>query len=128
MQEIVKEVKVKNKKNNRIKKNSSEEIILKGETGIALAFFLTRGKYKLMKVLRKQGINFTELFNNPSLQAAEDLTEYINKLEELYYINHNLFIDDDDDNIDYKTRFGESKKVNYTPIGLPTLERINTDI
>ena len=46
MQEIVKEVKVKNKKNNRIKKNSSEEIILKGETGIALAFFLTRGKYK----------------------------------------------------------------------------------
>ena len=30
-----------------------------------------------MKVLRKQGINFTELFNNPSLQAAEDLTEYI---------------------------------------------------
>ena len=74
MQEIVKEVKVKNKKNNRIKKNSSEEIILKGETGIALAFFLTRGKYKLMKVLRKQGINFTELFNNPSLQAAEDLT------------------------------------------------------
>ena len=27
-----------------------------------------------MKVLRKQGINFTELFNNPSLQAAEDLT------------------------------------------------------
>ena len=81
-----------------------------------------------MKVLRKQGINFTELFNNPSLQAAEDLTEYINKLEELYYINHYLFIDDDDDNIDYKTRFGESKKVNYSPIGLPTLERINTDI
>ena len=127
MQEIVKEVKVKNKKNNRIKKNSNEEIILKGETGIALAFFLTRGKYILMKVLRKQGINFTELFNNPSLQAAEDLTEYINKLEELYYINHNLFIDDDD-NFDYKSRFEESKKVNYTPIGFPTLERINTDI
>ena len=128
MQEIVKEVKVKNKKNNRIKKNSNEEIILKGETGIALAFFLTRGKYKLMKLLRKQGINFTELFNNPSLQTAEDLTEYINKLEEIYSIYHNLFIYDNDDNIDYKTRFEESKKVNYTPIGLPTLERINTDI
>ena len=81
-----------------------------------------------MKVLRKQGINFTELFNNPSLQAKEDLTEYINKLEELYYINHNLFIHVDDDNIDFKTRFGESKKVNCTPIGFPTLERINTDI
>ena len=81
-----------------------------------------------MKVLRKLGINFTELFNNPSLQAGEDLTEYINKLEKLYYINHNLFIDDDDDNIDYKSRFEESKKVNYTPIGFPTLERINTDI
>jgi len=35
----VKVVKLENKKNNRIKKNSNEEIILKGESGIALAFF-----------------------------------------------------------------------------------------
>ena len=38
IQEIVEEV------------NSNGEIIIKGESEIALTFFLTRGKYKLMKL------------------------------------------------------------------------------
>ena len=129
MQEIVKEVKVKKNINNRIKKNSNDEIILKGESGIALAFFLTRGKYRLMKLLRRQGINFMELFKNPSLQATNDLTEYINKLEQLYSTYYELFMYDNDNNVEYRTRFEDSRDENKAPvIAFPTLERINTNI
>ena len=114
---------------NRIKKNSNDEIILKGESGIALAFFLTRGKYRLMKLLRRQGINFMELFKNPSLQATNDLTEYINKLEQLYSTYYELFMYDNDNNVEYRTRFEDSRDENKAPIiAFPTLERINTNI
>lgn len=82
-----------------------------------------------MKVLNKQGINFTELLNNPSLQAANDLTEYMNKLEQLYLTYYNLFVHDIDNDIEYKTVYEDSTDGNNFPvIGIPTLERINTNI
>ncbi len=94
-----------------------------------MAFFLTRGKYRLMKLLRRQGINFMELFKNPSLQATNDLTEYINKLEQLYSTYYELFMYDNDNNVEYRTRFEDSRDENKAPvIAFPTLERINTNI
>ena len=78
-----------------------------------------------MKVLRKVGIVFSELFNNPKLQASEDLTEYINKLNKLYIDNHRLFKNDLDDDVEYKTRFQDSEDLNPVPYGIPRLEKFN---
>lgn len=122
IQEIVKETKIKVKKN---EENTNNEFIIKGESGIALTFFLTRGKYKLMKVLRKRALNFSELFDNPQYQTAEDLTDYVNKLKDIYNSNRSLFTNDGDDNIEYKTRFEESHDSNPIPYGIPTLEKFD---
>ena len=100
-----------------------EEVIIKGESGIALSFFLTRGKYKLMKIFRKQSINFEELFNHPELPAAEDLSEFIGVLKDIYYDNRELFLSDSDSSVEYKTRFQNSTESNFLPYGIPRLEK-----
>ena len=118
IQEIVEEVEPINKKSNG-------EIIIKGESGIALTFFLTRGKYQLMKLLKKNGIDFTELFLHPELQASEDLTDYINELNKLYNDNTEQFELDGDNNIEYTTRFQKSKDARPIAYGIPTLEKFH---
>ena len=118
------------KKNIRIKKKKKEdnyeekeEVIIKGESGLALSFFLTRGKYKLMKIFRKGGIDFQELFTHPELPAAEDLSEFIDELTEIYRENREYFLCDSDNSVEYKTRFQNSSKSNYLPYGIPRLEK-----
>ena len=120
MQEMVKETGIKPKKN---EENKRIEAIIEDELGFNLTFFLTRGDYKLMKVLRKKAINFSELFNNPQYQAAEDLSDYINKLEEIYCSNHSLFMNDSDDKVEYKNRFEFYQESNPIPYGIPTIEK-----
>ena len=120
IQEIVKETRLKDKKG---EKDRNNEVIIKGESGIALSFFLTRGRYKLMKVLRGKSIDFSELFAKPELLAAEDLTEFIDKLNEIYLSNEYLFINDNDNSIEYKTRFQDSQSSNPIPYGMPTIEK-----
>ena len=110
-----------NKRKSKVEQN--EEVVIKGESGIALSFFLTRGKYQLMKVLRKNGIDFKELYNKPELLAAEDLSEYINKLSEIHHSYKKLFEGAKDSNIEYKTRFQNSNDSNTIPYGIPTLEK-----
>ena len=107
-----------------IQKEVKDENIIKGESGIALSFFLTRGKYKLMKLLSKKGINFKKLFDNPELQASEDLTTYIQILSDIYMLNSKLFEEDIDNDIEYRTRFKISRLYsNYKPYGIPTIEK-----
>ena len=118
IQEIVEEVESINKKLNR-------EVIIKGESGIALTFFLTRGKYQLMKLLKKIGIDFSELFKHPELQASEDLSLYINKLTKLYNENRSQFESDSDKNIEYTTRFQKFKDEMPMAYGIPTLEKFH---
>mgnify|MGYP006873064438 CR=1 FL=1 len=60
-----------------------------------------------MKVLRKKNINFSELFEKPELLAAEDLTEFINKLNSIYLSNEYLF-----------------KNSSPVPYGIPTIEKL----
>ena len=115
------EAKIKRKS----KSKQNEEIVIKGESGIALSFFLTRGKYQLMKLLRQTGIEFKELFEKPELQAAEDLTEFINKLSKIYQNNNILFEYAEDADIEYKTRFQNTSNSNPIPYGIPTLEKFN---
>ena len=73
MQEIVREIKIRDKnKGNGQKENN----IIKGESGIALAFFLTRGKYKLMKVLKKQvliSLNYLKNLNFKRQKILQNL-------------------------------------------------------
>ena len=97
------------------------KIILKGDAGLALNFFLTRGKYQLMKLIRKNGIIFRELFAIPEILAAEDLSEFINKLNKLYLENTSRFNCDEDCNIEYTTRFKEYK-THFIPCGFPRLK------
>ena len=101
----------------------NKEAIIKGDSGIALALFLTRGKYKLMKVLRRVGINFLELFQHPELEGAEELTELINGLTSIYNKYNYLFMYDEDADIDAKTRFKEEKDSGIPPYGIPKLEK-----
>ena len=116
IQEIVKEMNLKSQKGNN-------EVIIQGESGIALSFFLKRGRYKLMKVLRKKSINFSELFSKPELLAAEDLTEFITKLNEIYALYDYLFRNDNDNSVKYKTRFKDSQNSSPVPYGMPTIEK-----
>ena len=107
--EIVKEKKVKDK------------IITTGESGIAFKTFITRGKYKLMRLLEMQGIDFKYLFEHPEFMAAEDLSTFISELEKIYD-DYGLF-DDETDNIEYKSRFNESENLQVESLGIPTLEK-----
>ena len=110
MIEIVKERKIKDKK------------ITIGESGIALTTFLTRGKYKLMKmILYKPGINFKKIFENPSLMAAEDLTDFINELESIY--DNSALFNKEENDIEYKSKFDDPKFEDELPIGIPTVEK-----
>ena len=102
-------------------KTYNGKTILKGDVGLALNFFLTRGKYKLMKLIKKNGIKFIELFAIPEILAAEDLSEFINKLNKLYLENHTRFNCDEDCNIEYTTRFKEYK-THFRPYGFPRLK------
>ena len=79
----------------------------------------------MIKIFRKNGIYFEELFKKPELLAAEDLGEFINKLNEIYQSNFNLFEYDEDVNIEYKARFQNSRNSNAIPYGIPTLEKFN---
>ena len=116
---------IKSRKKRREKQIVKEEAIIKGESGIALAFFLTRGKYQLMKLLRTTKIDFKELFEKPELIAAENLNEFIDKLDEIYDLNYDLFKYDVDAQIEYKTRFQNSSDSTPIPYGIPTLEKFN---
>ena len=130
-EELGKVQKKEDEKNNiRIRKTKKEdnyelkeEVIIKGDSGIALSFFLTRGKYQLMKVFRKESINFEELFNHPELPAEEDLSEFIDILEDIYLDNREKFLSDSDSNVEYKTRFHNSTETNFLPYGIPRLEK-----
>ena len=70
--------------------------------------FITRGKFKLMKLLEEKGANFKSLFEHPEFMAAEDLSRFISELEKIYDA-HCLF-DYKTDNIEYKNRFMNQKK------------------
>ena len=122
---VLKELTVKKeKKDKNIEKEINDENIIKGESGIALSFFLTRGKYKLMKLLSKKGINFKKLFDNPELQASEDLTTYIQILSDIYMLNSKLFEEDFDDDVGCGIRSKKSRLYsNYKPYGIPTVEK-----
>ena len=78
-----------------------------------------------MKIFKKKGIDFEELFKKPELPAAEDLSEFIDKLTEIYQSNFKLFKYDQDVNVDYKTRFQNVNKLNPIPYGIPTLEKFH---
>ena len=107
--EIVKEKKVKDK------------IITIGESGIGFTTFMTRGKYKLMKLLNMQGIDFKNLFEHPEYMAAEDLSTFISELEKKN-ADYGL-CDEETDNIEYKSRFCESENLQMESLGIPTLEK-----
>lgn len=93
--------------------------IIKGESGIALEYYFTRGNKNLMLLLRKPSmVDFTELFKMPFLQAAESLSEFISKLEKI-----NIFNSSDYD-IESSVRFDEYESDEGQPLGFPTLERL----
>ena len=96
----------------------NKDTIIKGESGIALLHFLTRGDRNLMKLLRIGNSNFEKLFKSPSILASESLSEFINKLKKL----SNYSEDDNNtstsiieyDYYDYRTTI---------PVGIPTTEK-----
>ena len=89
-------VNVEKEKNIEIKVTETKNGITfdKGELGIAFNFFLTRGNIKLIDVLRRRKMDFTDIFKSPKLLAKDDLKEYIDLLKK---IAENL----DDDYISY---------------------------
>ena len=111
-------------RNQNKEKEEKDETNIKRESGIALSFFLTRGKYQLMKLLSKKGIDFEKLFKHPELQAGEDLTKFIDNLTETYKLNPKAFEGDNDNDIECRTKFKKSKLYsNYKPYGIPTIEK-----
>ena len=101
------------------KEQQNKITIIKGESGIALEYYFTRGNKNLMLLLRKPSIvDFTELFKMPFLQAAESLSEFISKLEKI-----NIFNSSDYD-IESSVRFDEYESDEGQPLGFPTLERL----
>ena len=103
----------------KIEKEGKISII--GDSGIALSSFLTRGNLNLMLLLRTDGINFVELFKNPSLMAAEDLSEFIDTLKRL---NTKTFKFNPDE-ISFPIRFEDLYQSKGIPIGFPTKEKID---
>ena len=103
----------------KIQNNGKIKIV--GDSGIALSSFLTRGNLNLMLLLKSDGINFIELFKNPSLMAAEDLSEFIDKLKSLntkgFKFNPN--------EINLGIRYDDLYQSQGIPIGFPTQERID---
>lgn len=91
-----------------------------GESGIALEFFLTRGDKYLMNVMRgPKTTNYTELFNNPSLPASENLSTYIDILESINpYERKNYEIE-----IGPDIRFELNEDQPEIASGVPTIEK-----
>lgn len=92
-----------------------------GESGIALSSFLTRGDLNLMILLKSDSINFSELFKNPSLLVAEDLSDFINKLKSLKPKSFKFDENKTNLRIKYEGLF-ETKGI---PLGFPTREKID---
>ena len=92
-----------------------------GESGIALSSFLTRGDLNLLILLKSDSINFSELFKNPSLLVAEDLSEFINKLKSLKPKSFKFDENKTSLRIKYEGLF-ETKGI---PLGFPTREKID---
>ena len=95
--------------------------ITKGESGLALTSFLTRGNIKLMLLLRNDSVNFTELFKEPSLSASEDLSEFIRKLSSLDH--HSMKYDEKEFN--FRIKYEDFYQFKVTPFGFPTTEKID---
>ena len=71
-----------------LKIESGEEVKM-GESGIAFNVFLTRGNEENMNILRFTNADFTKIFKQPELFAANDLTS-LNKLIKESAFNCNL--------------------------------------
>lgn len=118
-----KEEMVKIVKESKYKVNEETSTIIKGESGIALFFFLTRGKKKLMKLLKKKDIDFSNIFKNPSIMASEDLFNFISKLNLL--CEKNYISDDDNESIDNELtiKYEDAEYPKGKALGIPITEK-----
>ena len=102
-----------------ITKNGKDIAI--GESGIALSSFLTRRDLNLMILLKSDSINFSELFRNPSLLVAEDLSEFINKLKCLKPKSFKF----DENKTSLLIKYEGLYETKEIPLGFPTREKID---
>ena len=71
-------IKIENRENKGKKQvEPNEEVILKGELGIALSFFLTRGKYQLMKIFKKKELISKNYLKNQNYQQLKILVNLL---------------------------------------------------
>ena len=91
------------------------------ESGIALSSFLTRRDLNLMILLKSDSINFSELFRNPSLLVAEDLSEFINKLKSLKPKSFKF----DENKTSLPIKYEGLYETKGIPLGFPTREKID---
>ena len=63
---------------------------IKGESGIAIEFFLVRGDTKLINALRTENKNSKQIFENPELMSEDSLINFINLLSEGQVNNNKL--------------------------------------
>ena len=96
----------------------NKDIIIKGESGIALLHFLTRGDRNLMKLLRIGNSNFEILFKSPSMLASENLSEFINKLKQL-----SNYSEDDNNTSTSRIKYDYYDYKTTIPVGIPTTEK-----
>lgn len=92
-------------------------IIISGESGMALESFLTRGNLFLMALLFDPYTNFQDLFEDPSLRASEDLSEFIKKLSSK---KHPISFTPPGN---LKIKFGQVYKAKGISLGFPTTEK-----
>lgn len=97
---------------------SNKDTIIKGESGIALLHFLTRGDRNLMKLLRIGNSNFEKMFKNPSMLASENLSEFINELKKL-----SNYSEDDNNTSTSKIKYDYYDYRTAIPVGIPTIEK-----
>lgn len=94
------------------------DTIIKGESGIALLYFLTRGDRNLMKLLRIGNSNFENLFKNPSMLASENLSEFINELKKL-----SDYSEDENNTSTSRIKYDYYDYRTTIPVGIPTTEK-----
>ena len=118
-----KEEMVKIIKKNKCKAKEETNLIIKGDSGIALIFFLTRGKKKLMKLLNAKDIDFSSIFKDPSIMASEDLSIFINELHVL--CENNYVSDDENEDVDNELiiKYEDSEYPTGKALGIPTVEK-----
>ena len=118
-----KEEMVKIIKKNKCKAKEETNLIIKGDSGIALIFFLTRGKKKLMKLLNAKDIDFSSIFKDPSIMASEDLSIFINELHVL--CENNYVSDDENEDVDNELiiKYEDSEYPKGKALGIPTVEK-----